>query len=529
MIAGLAISEVDGTVFVKAAPLTGRDIANASTIPACIAEAGLAHFALNPSAIERAILDFQQRPDAFVMAVGERSDARIAVEIAPDAMSASLHLLPARGGKPATIEDVVEALALAGVNFGLDHAAVMEACRIGEAFDLVVAQGHPVQEGKDSDFVELVPQTSNRTPKVDADGLIDYREHDAITVVTAGDALMRRIPPIEGREGHTVRGERLMPRPVRDEPFSSNLSGASVSHADPNLLTASISGVPVRVAGGINVEPVLHLPDVSLATGNIYFDGTVQIDGDVHPKMKVEASGDIFVGGTADGSQLTAGGNVVVRGGIIAASQVRAGGALSARFAQSSNLFCGTVLTIHDAAIDCQLESGNQVLVGVRASERGRLIGGTVKSRMLVRAPVMGSDKAAVTRIEVGSDPELEARIEALQERIKKEKANEDNLQKLTKHLESIKDPKGMLPRVRAAWQQCAKAWSAALHERAAIEPERYQLRSARIEVLVQTVGSLDLRIGSRRLITHEDYSRGAFCIDKSDVIVFTDGAGLVR
>ena len=104
---------------------------------------------------------------------------------------------------------------------------------------------------------------------------------------------MRRIPATPGIEGRTIKGAVIAPRPGRDEPFAAQLIGAEIDSADPNILKASVTGQPVRVPCGVMVEPVLRVPEVNLATGNIYFDGTVQVDGDVNNTMKVQASGDI--------------------------------------------------------------------------------------------------------------------------------------------------------------------------------------------------------------------------------------------
>lgn len=55
------------------------------------------------------------------------------------------------------------------------------------------------------------------------------------------------------------------------------------------------------------VEPILRVAEVNMATGNIHYDGTVQVDGEVQHGMLVQASGDIIVSGTVDGGVLEAG------------------------------------------------------------------------------------------------------------------------------------------------------------------------------------------------------------------------------
>ena len=526
LIDGLTISEVDATIFLCAQPLAFRTPGQAGLIPEFLVHSVFGNCRIDNEAVQRSMQEFLTRGDAFVHAVAQRHDARIAVAIADDAMSASLQVVPPEGGKPVVIEDVLAALTQAGVQFGIDQAALFEACQAPDAEPRIVALGKPPIEGKNCDFVELVAQTSNRTPKVDENGLIDYREHNAIGLVHAGDALMRRIPPIPGSDGCTVRGEPLKAPPVHDEPFASALTGATISEQDPNLLTATMAGVPVRIPAGVVVEPVLTLEQVSLESGNIYFDGSVNVTGDVHQRMKVEATGDIYVEGTVDGGLLKANGHVLVVGGIIAGSDVQAGASITARFVESSNLRCATALVIQDAALDSTLTSDNLVHVGSRSLERGRLIGGTVKTKMLLKVPVLGSEQANVTRVEIGMDPALEGRFQALDAHIAKEKTNEANLCTVCQHLRSINDPKGMLGRANAAWQHSRQLWAKLLLDRAALERERELLTQARVEVQVRTEGTVVLSFGVRRQTLQRRYIRGTFSLNREARIVYTANDG---
>jgi uncharacterized protein (DUF342 family) len=461
-----------------------------------------------------------------VILVAQRKDATISIEIADDAMAAMVSLSPPQGGKPANIEDVLRALTEAGVHLGVDHDALVAACQAGVADHLVVAQGTPPTEGADSDFLELVPQSADRAPKVNADGLIDYREHGAIAMVEPGAPLMRRIPPVPGIDGHTVLGQPIAPRPVRDEPFASALAGAQVSEQDPDLLVASTAGLPVRVPCGVQVEPVLRVKEVNLATGNIHFDGTVQVEGDVINNMRVQATGDIVVGGTVEGATLQAGGNIAIKGGVIAASNVDAAGALSARFAEGSTLRAGTILALDDAALESQLHSSNQILIGVKNPQRGRLIGGVAVTKMLLKTPVLGSAKSGVTQVTVGADPELERRYTELSNRIAAEKANEDNLQKLCHHLVAIKDPKGMLDRAKTSWRLAAQVWGKSLGERMELDKQREVMLSAKLQIGVETSGSVVVTFGVTRLALRKEYGPGSLSIDRDAKIVFTGPDG---
>jgi len=525
-LAGIAVTEADGQIFLRVQPDAQRPAVDPAALHVLLTESGLANCWLLEDAISTAANDCNIRQSPFVVQVGERRDAAIEVHITPDAMAAALSLKPPRGGKPASIEDVIRALTEAGIVFGIDEAALIQACQLGAVEQLSVASGLAPMDGADTVFEELVPQTVDRAPKVDADGLIDYREHGAITLVQPGAALMRRIPPTPGEEGHSVRGAVLAPHAGVDHPFAAGISGVQVSEADPNLLTAVIAGQPVRIPHGVMVEPVLQVAAVNLATGNISFDGTVKVAGDVIQGMKVQAKGDILVEGTVDGGLLEAQGNIVVQGGIIAHAVVRAVGAVSARFAQDSTVSAGTTIALDDMALQCQLQSMNQITIGNKAPQRGRLIGGATSAAMLLKVPLLGSSKGDLTRVVVGANPELERQFKELQERIEKEKANEENLQRLVKQLTAVGDPKGMLDRVRAAWRQAVQVWGKSLTDRGEMEKQLSRTRSAKLSIGVSVEGPVDLSFGSRAVRLRKEFGKGEFSVDSASLVVFTDPAG---
>lgn len=451
---------------------------------------------------------------------------RIVVQLAADEMLATLDLIPSPEGALASLEDVMAALAQAGITHGLDHDALRDACAQGQVAQCVVARGTAAVHGVDAVFVPLALDASVRAPKIDAQGLVDYREYSGICLVTAGAALMRRIPATWGSEGRTVTGKSLAAVPGKDLPFADALTGAAVSSDDPYLLCATTQGQPVLVAQGMQVEPVLRVADVNLATGNIYFDGCVQVDGDVMHSMKVQATGDVSVQGTVEGGSVESGGNVLVGGGIIAQARVVSGGGVTARFTQSAQVKAETAIVLHDMALESELQAGSHIVIGEKNLQKGKLVGGTAAAMMLVRVPTLGSPKSGTTCVSVGANPALEQRYQALQERIEKEKANEDNLSKLVAHLTQTGDPKAMLPRVKASWQQATQTWAKSLVEQAEMDQLLATTRGAKVQVMQGTLGTVELTFGKRKATLHKEFAAGDFSVNPDNRVQFTDAGG---
>lgn len=523
---GISFSESDGFVFLRSEPIAARASLDATVLNDLLVQAGFGDCQIDDAAIASAAISCNEQRVPFVVQVAQRLGAEVQVEITEDEMTASVSCTPSQSGAPATVDDVMQALAEAGVVFGIDPAAVRQACDQRSGEPTPVAQGVPPQDGTDTIFEESNPQTVDRAPQLDEDGLIDYREHGSIAVVHSGELLMRRIPASPGIQGQTVRGTILPPRPGHDEPFAAQLQGTELAKEDPNLLQAAITGQPIRVHCGVMVEPVLRVPEVNMASGNIHYDGTVQVDGDVTQGMKIQASGDIVVNGTVDGGLLEAGGNIRVTAGIIAHASLRAGGSVSARFAEGARIFAGTVIALEDMALECELQSLNQIIVGASSPQRGRLTGGTAIAMMLIRTPILGSEKGSVTKVVMGVNPELEAKYQTLQLRIDKEKAAQEALEKLAKQLSSTGDPKGMLERVNASLKHAIQIWGRSLAERNELDQQFALARKARVELSIGVQGAVDLSFGKLTARLRKEFGAGAFFVNSEGHIVSADVSG---
>lgn len=522
---GMELSESDGHVFLSVAPAAARNVLEVGALRDWLEERGYGQWLLHPDALEHAVRSGNAGESRTVLLVAQRCDARVNVQIASDAMSAAVQIAPPQGGREASAQDVLNALAQAGVTHGIDLLAVAQALA-GGSEGVAVAHGVPPEDGCDAVFEELIPAAPQRVPLVDAQGRIDYRERDSIAMVHAGAWLMRRIPPTPGVAGYSVRGEALPARAGRDAAFAAQMAGAEVSEENPDVLQACLSGQAIRMPNGVMVEPVLRVAQVDMATGNIHYEGTVQIDGDVYQEMKVHASGDIVVGGTVDGGWLRSGGDIRVAGGVIANAKLHAEGAVSARFAENSQLWSGTVLTLHDSALECELQSLHEIAVGGRAPRRGRLIGGRATAMMLVQTPVLGSAAGGVTRLVLGANPVLEERLRVLLQRLEQEAAVLANLHKLVAHLTAQGDPQGLLGRAQASLDKALAEHTQSQAQCAELQAQQALARQARVQVGVAVEGAVDLVFGRLSLALRREWGRGSFQQNGDGAVVFVDPQG---
>ena len=523
---GIEFADSDGQLLARCARAEVRRADDAEAVRAAVAAAGFGTWALDDDALAALLRRCATEDGEFEQAIGERRDACTAVELAPDGAQAWVDLTPARGGRPASVEDLVKALAAAGVVHGIRSEALERACSSPVPLRVVAAVATPPTPGEATRFELLVSDTRDRRPVVDEQGLVDFHELGQIPLVTPGQPLMRRHPPTPGVDGCDVLGTPIPAPAVADVPFDAVHPGSAAAEGDADLLCALNAGLPVRAEHSVSVEQLLRLDEVSLASGNIRFDGTVEVAGDVRPGMMVEASGDLIVKGLAEGAHLKAGGSIRVGGGLIAKSVAQAGQSFSARFTEHSSVVAGTTISIDDSAVHCELQALNDVRVGLKSRQRGRLVGGTTSAMMNVSVPTLGAAAGGVTKVQVGLNPVLDARQRELAALVERRKADEEKLGMVVRHLQLHGDPRGLLERAQATWQLALRELAEAMQELSEVESRLELAGNARVDVLGGIDGDVDLVFGlTWRRLRHR-YGAGSFAVDADGRIIYANVSG---
>ena len=302
-------------------------------------------------------------------------------------------------GYAPSAEDYREALSNAGVLSGIDEAALVAAERDVPVYNPVcLARGALPVEGTNAE-VEFLFATL-KSPFIvpddpDAPIAIDFRESKVLQHVGHGDVLARKTPATPGSNGFTVFGVSLPARSGSDMVF---VAATNTAYSDDRTaIIAKISGVPALEKGNkISVQAVLQAKNVDYSSGNIHHIGSVKIDGDVLPGFRVEATGNIEVGGTVEGANLLAGGMVLIKGGIRNQTTIEAVGDVFVKFvdSESSVKSQGSIQVALDS-IQSKLDALECIVIG------GQVSGGQAKAGVSIEANAAGSSREIATRVEV--------------------------------------------------------------------------------------------------------------------------------
>jgi len=338
--------------------------------------------------------------DAQVRAVIDQSDLAAYLRIDP----------PENGGAGPTLEKMRYALAAAGVAYNIDMNRLneLEDVPVYNSF-IQIAQGFAPQDGVNGTVTFYIrTEKPSMAPKIKPDGTVDYFDLDIVENVKKGQVLCTITHPTEGAPGMSVRGREL--KQTKGRPVASYVGSNTALTEDGTAIVSKIDGQVVFANYRISVNETFQVRgNVDHSTGNLNVVGNIVIAGAVTPGFKVEATGNIQVGGVVESAAIKAGGNIRLQGGAIL-SEITCEGDLTGRFIENCGMFVKGDIQA-DYIVDSNIRCGKNIrAVGSKA----RIIGGSLIAGQNVEARIIGSPSGVVTRIELGADPAVLMRQQQL-------------------------------------------------------------------------------------------------------------------
>ncbi|OWY27343.1 DUF342 domain-containing protein [Herbaspirillum robiniae] len=419
-----AFDRASGELSATFTPTPGFPPLTLAFLKQAMTDNGLTKLFFQDSVLNGFVRKAEDAKETVTQVIAERRDGEFTLEVADDLMTASLTLVPPFGGRAKSVE-VINAIRAAGVTYGILHEQLRGALSAGQCNKLVVAQGLMPTPAEPARFESLLEEKEEELADIDEDAVVSYADMGHLLLVSAGDPLMRRIPPVPGKDGIDIRGGKVPARPIADVAFAKDSIGAEPSEEDPDLLVAIVPGQPTVIKNGVKVNPVIDVENVDLSTGNLTFEGTVRVSGDVMTGMKLHVGGDVVVSGTVEAAEIVAGGSVTVKGGVIGhsegvsagagttaiASRISAQKSVQVMFAESAHIEAAESILVLGNARHCELLAGDEIVVGKGNPRTGHIIGGRVEATNSIRANVIGASTSTFTRVQVGLDPYLEEKI----------------------------------------------------------------------------------------------------------------------
>ncbi|AUT45882.1 DUF342 domain-containing protein [Achromobacter sp. AONIH1] len=511
------------------------DLPNWDSLAAAAAEQGWTTEALDNHAVI-AFIDMCRDAVAPVQGtIGKVQDGSYELELSADRMAAMITLLPPKGGRPVALQTVRQALADQGIVHGLLETELAEAVEQGRTGTLLVAQGTPPTRGTPTRFESLLDRLKPRAQEIDELAQVDYRDLGSLLLVTPGTPLMRRIPPLPGIDGRDVLGQPVLPDEMADTQFSSDMSGVEIDPDDPLLLRAAIAGSPKLINQGVQVNPVVEVDAVDLTTGNINFEGSLQVRGDISATMEVRVTGDVVVNGTMEAALVEAGGNVTVKGGIIGMAEamqdasgpartahIVCGGELKARFIENAIISAGQNVEVEREIRQCSIAAGGAVNVGAANAQQTAIMGGQIRALQAVRAGTIGSPAGVPTLVQAGLDPHADIKRTALTRKRVKMNEEKAKLEQLLLFLHSHPERAtgDVVDRARNTHAKLGRDLVSLEEEEAQLVRDLQPIHTASITASRRYCSGVKIQIGNKMQEFLEDQVGGKAALEAGEIVI---------
>lgn len=355
--------------------------------------------------------------------IGEQRSAQLTLRLSDDKMDAEAMVEAPYGGTSLVTEQVLNQLRNSGIINGIRRRAIeaivahSKEAPPGAPLSVVIAKGKLAVDGTDTSFKKLVEDARMRLlkPQLKDKHRVDLRDFGSMVLVKEGTPVLERIPFTTGIAGFTVTGEVLNAKDGQDKNLKPG-TGTDIDLNNPNLLIATVDGLPSFIDNSASVDDTLTLKGVDVSTGHVDYDGSIIIDGNVTPGMRVTATGDITVNGYVDSAVLRAKGNITVTKGVIG-RQTEADSAETINVAEHTTriisdatiwvAYCqyATLSALHGVFIErqlthCKIVSAGKTHVGGEGKAAGgKVIGGNIAIADDLYVGQLGAPAGTKTRI----------------------------------------------------------------------------------------------------------------------------------
>lgn len=299
------------------------------------------------------------------------------------------------------IKGLSDALKEKDVNTGIiDDALKLDNIRLNKK--TLIAEGINPEKGENAKLVYY--KIAPKKPTLDLKNNANHYEMNLINNVVKGEWLGEKVSAKKGKDGKNVYGEILPGSLGEDRHLKfDHKSVECIMKDNIHTLVANKNGAVLKKGGKITVDNLLIISgDVDYDTGNIDFDGNVEIRGTVKDQFSVKATKDISIDskiGVGAAKRIeSVDGDVYIKGGLNGKgiTEIIANN-IYLKFVKEGILKAKKDIHIGIYAIDTIIKSENVFL----SEKKGKIIGGQLKAKYRVESHAIGNKMERVTDINV--------------------------------------------------------------------------------------------------------------------------------
>lgn len=370
-------------------------------------------------------------------------DVELCVQISKDQMAAVMQIPSGFEADMLSVDVCTAQFEANGVHVGpralqqIEKAVTAYCENPGESTQILLV-GQPPARGLNG-WLELTPECQRLEPEqiraeedvkeegdeTLAQSAVDHYARSPYIHVKSGQLIGQIIAPTEGTDGVDITGNAVpaIPgKPFTVKPHDSVLVDAK------DAVIAQCSGTFEHAGTTVQVNSLLRVAGrVDFETGNVDFEGDVEIGKGVCENFKVAALRNAVINGVVEAADLSTGGDLVLSTGMFGKEKgtIHVGRDCRAKFLQQVEGEIWGVLCVDKEIVNSQLA----VRSGIE-SPHASLIGGECHVMGPVEFKAIGSDAGIQTVLHLGSFPEYTRVMEEAADELARLEASAEALQK---------------------------------------------------------------------------------------------------
>lgn len=294
---------------------------------------------------------------------------------------------------------------------------------------ILIAQGSIPRKGADGWYEFFFRTDVEKKPRILEDGSVDYQNVEWFETVSAGQKIAYYHEAQDGIDGYLVTGEPIVARKGSE---IKQLTGIGFRvDEDKKTYWATVDGMIKLRNTYIEISKKLTLDEITMATGNLDFDGSIVIRGIVGNGVKVKATEDIIIEGAVGAAQIESGGNVILMQGMNSAGKgsIRAAGDINSKFFESVKVYAGGNIQTNNCM-------NSELYAEGRVEVINAIIGGKVESKKEIRTGEAGNKVGIKTRLEINVSEEAKRQMRLTKEALRKSAVELATLQNAYKDIQ---------------------------------------------------------------------------------------------
>lgn len=336
--------------------------------------------------------------------------------LSPDKMTAEGRFYPpSNDGGKLNKQEILDDLKYQGIVFGIDESAIEDYLKKRNYCEnIVLARGKEPVQGQDAKIEYFFNTDLRARPTLLEDGSVDFFHLNTINHCKAGDVLARLHKEVRGEAGTNVTGGSIAPREVKTARFAY---GKNIDLSEDGLvLTSQVSGHVSLVEGRVFVSDVFTVENVDNSTGDIEYEGSVQVNGNVCSNFSIKAKGNVEVKGVVEGARIEADGNITIARGVngMGKGQLSARGNIVAKFIENASISAGGYVE-SGSILHSRVNAKTEINVN---GKKGFITGGEVCAAQCINVKTLGSPMGADTVVSVGVDPQVKIELQQIQKQM---------------------------------------------------------------------------------------------------------------